>query len=314
MTAYVFDQQHRAHLLPELTGWDIVHTTGGACGAFSVTCLYEEAMLPVLKQASRFRAYHKGMPVFTGVVDRYDITWDARGKTVTLRGRSPAALLMDNESRRGDYVNVDLEYMLQHHVRPWGVTDIVPAAVKPLARFTVRSGQSEWNVLREFLEFSGGLCPRFTADGKLLLDGTSGGALRVVGGSTPILSAEFTDDRCGVISEILVQKTRGAADTVKNEAFLARGGSAHRVLNVPRALSYDAMRYTGEYQIRRSKENSVTCTLTLPALFEAFAGDTVRLDANVLGLTGSFRVNQSRCWARGSQYGTELTLAVWEVW
>lgn len=44
MTAYVFDQQHRAHLLPELTGWDIVHTTGGACGAFSVTCLYEEAM------------------------------------------------------------------------------------------------------------------------------------------------------------------------------------------------------------------------------------------------------------------------------
>lgn len=314
MTGYIMDSKGRAHLLPVLTGWDISHSAGRACGGFSVTFLYEDDMLPALKQAVRFRAYHDGATVFYGVVDRYRVICGVHGRTVTLEGRSPAALLMDNEAESGTYYNMDLDYLLRHHVYPWGVTDVAPAATKPLARFTVRSGQSEWSVLREFLEFSAGLQPRFNAEGRLLCDGRQGGHRVVIDGATPILSAELTDDRYGVISRVLVKKTRGASETVENPDFLARGGSARQVLSVPRALSYDAMRYTGEYQIRRSREGSVTLVITLPALFAAFAGDTVRLDAGPMGLTGEYRVCASRCWAADGRFGTELTLAVWEGW
>lgn len=314
MTGYLFDKNGRAHLLPVLTSWEIIHTTGKASGGFTVTFLYQEAMLPVLKQATRFRAYHDGAVVFYGVVDGYTITCDVRGASVKLYGRTPAALLMDNEAESGDYYNVGLEYILKHHVYPWGVTDVELADTQSLARFTVSSGQSEWSVLREFLEFSGGLEPRFTAQGKLLLDGRKPGNTLVVSGNTPLLSTELSDIRYGVISEVLVKKSRGGSSTVQNERFLARGGSARQVLNVPRYLSYDAMRYSGEYQIRQSMEESVSCTIALPTLFAAFAGDRVRLDSTPIGLTGTFRVSQSRCWAEAGQYGTELDLAVWEEW
>lgn len=314
MTGYIIDKDHRAHLLPVLTGWGITHTAGRESGSFSVGFLYEEDMLPILKQACRFRAYHNGETVFYGVIDRYTVTCGVRGSQVKLQGRGLEALLMDNEAESGDYYSADLDYILKRHVYPWGVTEVVPAQTKPLARFTVRSGQSEWSVLREFLEFSGGLTPRFDREGRLLCDGAQGGRVFAVTGSTPILEAEFTDDRYGVISQMLVKKTRGASGIVENAPFIARGGSARQVLNVPRALSYDAMRYTGEYQMRRSKEGSVVCVLTLPELFAAFAGDTVRIDRCPIGLTGRFRVEASRCWAEGDLYGTELTLAVWEEW
>ena len=314
MTGYIMDSRGRAHLLPALLSWDVSHTTGRDSGSFSVSFLYEAAMLPVLKQACRFRGYHDGETVFYGVVDRYVVTCDGRGRLVKLQGRSLAALLMDNEAESGDYYNVDLEYILRRHVTPWGVTDVAPAAAKPLARFTVRSGQSEWSVLREYLEFSGGFTPRFTPEGRLLCDGSQGGRTVVIGGGTPVVAAEFADDRCGVISQMLVKKTRGGSGVVENPGFIARGGCARQVLNVPRYLSYDAMRYTGEYQIRKSREDSVTLTLTVPELFAAFAGDTVRLDKSPVGLTGRFRVAGSRCWAAGEQYGTELTLSVWEEW
>lgn len=314
MTGYLMDSQGKAHLLPVLTGWEMCYTTGKECGGFSVTFLYREGMLPVLKAATRFRAYHDSETVFYGVVDGYTVTHGTGGAVAEVHGRSLAALLMDNEAESGDHYHVDLDYILRCHVYPWGIVDVAPAQSDTLARFTVRSGQSEWSVLREFLAFSGGLEPRFTAGGKLLPDGRQGGRTFVIGADTPLLSAEFTDDRYGVVSQVLVKKTRGAAAVVENPAFSARGGSARRVLNVPRYLGYDAMRYTGEYQLRQSKTGSVQYTVTLPMLFPAFAGDTVRLDSSPVGLTGRFRVERSRCWARGNRFGTELTLAVWEEW
>ena len=51
MTGYIMDSRGRAHLLPALLSWDVSHTTGRDSGSFSVSFLYEEAMLPVLKQA-----------------------------------------------------------------------------------------------------------------------------------------------------------------------------------------------------------------------------------------------------------------------
>ena len=315
MTGYIMDKTGAIRELPVLLGWEIEHGMGQPCDAFTAECLYEPEMLPVLKQAVRFRAVHEGQVVFYGVVDAYTVTADVRGMRLKLEGRSLAALLMDNEAESGEYYNVGLEDILRRHVTPWGITNLEKAEVPKLARFSVSSGQSQWSVLREFLRLSGGLEPRFTPAGTLLLDGGRGGDTRSIGGATAVSDVKFRDDRYGVVSRGLVKKTRsGAVSTVDNEPFLARGGSARRVVQVPRYTDYDAMRYTGEYQIAQSKADSVVCTLTVASLFAAFAGDTVFLHTSPIGLTGRYRVSRSRCWAEAGRYGTELTLAVWEAW
>lgn len=314
MTGYVTDHQGKTYKLPALLGWEILHGLGQPCDSFSVEFLYTENMLSVLKQAVGFTAYHDGQQVFCGVVDEYIVTCDGKGSVVQLEGRSLGALLMDNEAESGEYYNVGLDYILQHHVTAWGITDVELAQVPKLSRFTVSSGQSQWSVLREFLQFSGELEPRFDVSGKLLIDGTTGGKTYTIGKNTPVGDMEFRDDRYGVISQVLVKKTRGGSGTVTNDKFAARGGRCRRVVNVPRYVTYDAMRYTGEYQIRQSEKDSVVCVITLPELFAAFAGDAVELNYTAIGLTGKFRVSQSRCFAQAGQFGTELTLAVWEEW
>lgn len=315
MTGYIMEKAGVWQKLPPLLEWEIEHGLGQPCDAFTVVCSYGPEMLSVLKQATRFRAVQDGQVVFSGVVDAYTVTADVRGMRVKLEGRSLAALLMDNEAESGEYFQIGLEEVLRRHVTPWGISDVERVSVPELAHFTVSSGQSQWSVLREYLWFAGGLEPRFTPSGTLLLDGKRGGVSRTIGGSTALSGMEFRDDRYGVVSSVLVKKTRsGTTSTVNNEGFLARGGSARRVVQVPRYTDYDAMRYTGEYQIARSKTDSVVCVLAIPSLFAAFAGDTVFLNASPMGLTGKFRVSRSRCWAESGQYGTELTLAVWEAW
>ena len=51
-----------------------------------------------------------------------------------------------------------------------------------------------------------------------------------------------------------------------------------------------------------------TVKLTLPAQFAAFAGDRVSLTAPAVGLSGDYRVYESRCWADENGAGTALTL------
>jgi len=315
MTGTIYDQTGKAWNLPVLTGWEITHGLGQPCDGFSVTFRYFPEMLPILKSACRFTAEHEGRRVFHGVVDGYTVTCDVHGSTAVIEGRSLAALLMDNEAESGEYFSLDLEEVLRRHVTSWGVKDISRVHTPVVGHFTVQSGQSQWSVLREYLQFAGGLEPRFDRSGTLLLDGKRGGEVFTIGGSTAVSGVEFRDDRYGVITEVLVKKTRsGTVSTVKNNSLITRGGSARRVVNVPRYTDYDAMRYTGEYQIRQSMADSVVCILAMPALFAAFAGDTVWLNHSAIGLTGKFRVSQSRCWAENGQFGTELTLAVWEAW
>lgn len=62
-----------------------------------------------------------------------------------------------------------------------------------------------------------------------------------------------------MIAEALVVDSKaGVKQSVKNEAFCARGGTSKRVFYVPARSGTQAMRYTGEYQIAKSKEGAET--------------------------------------------------------
>lgn len=52
-----------------------------------------------------------------------------------------------------------------------------------------------------------------------------------------------------------MNRAKKLRQTVRNEAFLARGGSCRRVVYVP-SRSVNELRYTGRYQIEKSAEDA----------------------------------------------------------
>lgn len=293
MTGYIYDKAGASARLPELTAWDVTHTAQGGSDAFTVECRYDLGMADTLRAACRFKAFEGEDTVFTGVVDEWVARASGDGLTLTVRGRGLAALLMDNEAAPERYYGATLDFILSRHAAPWGVTDVRKKPMNAAASFAVESGDSQWKVLRSFCRFCGGVEPRFDRRGVLLLDG-SAGEKRSFTAQTAMAEQVWTDDRYGVISDVLVRTVSGAETTVENADFKARGGLARRVVNVPRRTGYDAMRYTGSYQIAESMKEAELCTVTLPAPFAAFAGDTVAMYASPLGVTGEFTVLESR--------------------
>ncbi len=79
---------------------------------------------------------------------------------------------------------------------------------------------------------------------------------------------------------------------------------------MPKSGGYDALRHTGEYQMRKSLENYRKCRITLPALFAAFPGDRIDLGSDPLGLGGQGLVIASRCCCSGAGGFTELELRI----
>ena len=160
--------------------------------------------------------------------------------------------------------------------------------------------------LSEILKDHAAVCgvtwePRGAAEGRrLVLEEPEG-----------VIEASYRDRRYGVLSEVTaVNRAKKLRQTVRNEAFLARGGSCRRVVYVP-SRSVNELRYTGRYQIEKSAEDARELTTTLAGSVDAEPMDRVELSLARLGVRGTFRVSETLYTLSASGETTELTL--WEV-
>ena len=124
MTGYVTMCDGRRSALPALLQWDIKLTDGDPCDGFSVCFPYERALAQTLRGAVFFTAEEDGATVFTGVVDDYEITLDAKGLLAEMTGRGMAARLLDNQVRAAEYLSAQLADILKSYVLPYGVTKL----------------------------------------------------------------------------------------------------------------------------------------------------------------------------------------------
>ena len=310
MEAVIYDAAGAAYALPTLLRWDVSHGFCSPCDSFEAAFLYDASMLPALRSACRFVGTYGGETVCCGVIDELEVKADPNGCLAVLRGRGYQALLLDSEAESADYYNADTAFILDRHVRPFGVTDVeVGACAGKSASLSVNSGESHWSVVQRFAEFCLGVKPRFTPGGRLLLDGAESGRTFTVDERTPVTAQVFAQERYGVVSRALVKnRARGTQTAVENESFAAIGGQSERVINVPRKTGFDAMRHTGAYQIGKSGADFLRCRLTLPQCFAAFPGDRVVLERTPLGVSGEFFVSASRCCADGTGCETVLEL------
>lgn len=310
MTGYIISSSGTETELPEFLSWDICHGIGEPCDWFEVSFIYYPNQLLRLQSACRFRAEHGGSVVFTGVVDEYSISIDENGSVVTISGRSPAALLLDNELPAAQYASLSSESLISSFVTPYGISAVIGDASKTLGSFTVSTGESAWSAVKRFSRYAWGTTPFFTPDGALILNGRQGKNV-TVNADTDSASIKLRDERYGIISDVRVKnRVTGASYTVRNEDFISRGGKSHREITVPKTTGADAARYTAEYQITESKRGKHFIELALTKQFACFPSDIVALSSTALGISGSYKVIASHCWADSFSAGTIVTLEV----
>lgn len=303
MTGTIITSTHRTYQLPELLAWNVVHTGTVPCDSYCVTFAYDRDMAEPLRLAAGFLARERGEVMLRGIVDEYTVTLGAEGLTATVTGRGYAARLLDNESRPLTYQNATLEEIIRNHVTPYGIAAAETAPVRANSVYTVAAGSSQWKALEGFCRAYGGFSPRFGRDGRLIAAPEKPGRTLIIGDSDPVLACTLREDHYGVVTEVLViDKKRNVSYSVKNKDMMDRGGQCRRVVYTPGSSTWSAMRYTGEYQIQRSREEETTVTVTLPGSFVAFPGDLVRLKLERMGLDGTYRVAEAEnvCGAGGA--------------
>lgn len=280
--------------LPPLLSWRVTHTGTVPCDSFSVTFVYQKEMAEALARAAGFAAEEDGTVVLRAIVDEYTVDLDGSGLTATVSGRGYAARLLDNESRPVTYQQATLAEILKNHAEPYGITCEGMAEVRADSVYTVAAGASQWKAVESFCRAYGGFVPRFSREGALLAGPEKAGQTLSIGEGDPVLSCTLREDHYGVLTEALViDKTQNKDFTVKNQEMIDKGGQCRRVLYTPGQSTWAAMRYTGEYQIARSKEDAWTAEVTLPGSFLAFPGDRAALSLERMGLTGTFRVAEA---------------------
>ena len=295
--------------LPTLTAWKLRRTGSVPCDSFEGTCLWDGAREPSLEGAYRLILEEDGARRFTGVLDEYRVTWSEEGGELFLSGRGMAALLLGNEAPGQDYQVATLEDILRDHVTPYGVEVAKREGIPAAPGFSVTSGASQWQVLYSFARYHGGVEPRFDVYGRLTVaPGERGGTVTLDHRAGPI-EVIWQDKRYGVLSQVLVQD-RGQLGTqqVTNEVFQAQGGRCSRVLTMPGKSAYEAMRYSGQFQLDRSYEERFRLEVTLPGSYVCEPGDRVEVALEQFGITGTWRVLETLARLDGSGSRVTLTL------
>ena len=210
--------------------------------------------------------------------------------TIDLDRMEPMAALPFHPSEA-----VTLRELIHCHAEPYGISCGAAVDLRSTVPYTAGVGISQWKVISEFCRTYGGFLPRFAKTGELLATPEQDSGKRIILDSgSPVLNCRIREDHYGVLTEALViDKRQNVSYSVKNPEMIAKGGQCRRVIYTPGRSTWDAMRYTGEYQIQQSKKEEQAVTVTLPGSFDAFPGDRVTVRLEKLGLTGNYRVAET---------------------
>lgn len=306
MTAYVTDADGARWVLPRPIAWRLEYTAGVPCDSFWVQCAWDETNTTKPEDWVRFTAEHEGKRVFTGVVDECEVSISTEGRRLEVSGRGMAALLLDNEALGEDYQTATQRDIIRDHVSPYGISVRPGKELPPVTQFSVSTGSSEWSVIYEFARYYGGVAPRFDREGMLVLSDWDDSQERLVDDSTPLISLTRRDRRYGVLSQVLIRdRWGGNVDEVTNRTFAAAGGRARRIITMPAKNSYKSMRYSGQFQLKKSASELCRMEVTIGEPFCVWPGDIVVVQRKGLDWNGRYRVaevtvgmNNRGCWSR----------------
>ena len=291
MTGYVTTAQGVTTVLPTPVSWCFQYTSGVPCDSFRLRCIWDGDNQVKPEEWAMFQALKDGEVRFTGVVDECEILLGPEGAFFEVSGRGMAARLRD-------------------HVEPYGIRTEGGAALGPVSRFSVAAGSSEWAVLYEFARYHNGICPRFDREGRLILSPWADTREIALDDAVPVERLSCRVRRYGVLSQVVVRdRYQNRTETVDNPAFQSLGGRRRQVVTMPGKSQYQAMRYSGRFQLERSAAEQLRIQAEIPMLFFAQPGDLMRLERSNWGRNGRYRVMEAQVGQDESGGWTRLELA-----
>ena len=291
MTAVLHLYDGSTAVLPVLTEWQLDYTTGVPADAFRLRFPVGSESLEILGKAVTFTGTEDGETVFTGAVAETVLTWDGDGAAAEITGRGMAARLLDNEAQAQDYTALTTALLLRDHVTPYGITTADAGNLSAVTDFSVSSGSSEWSVLYEFARYYNGVTPWFDRLGQLHLAEYESETALLLDEGVPLTALEYRETRYGVLSSVIVQaKNQLYSAEVTNDEFLAQGGCARQVITMPTNASYQALRYSGQYQLDESGAERYRLTADIAVPFWGQPGDRVTVNLPQAGLSGAWKI------------------------
>lgn len=309
MKGYLLTHQGKRLALPPFTGWKLKRTGTVPCDSFEGICLWEGGLDKRLEGCCRIMVEEDGQRRFTGVLDECEVSWSEKGAALTVSGRGLAALLLDNEAPATDYQAATLADILREHVTPYGIQVSKAGKLPTVPGFSTATGSSQWQVLYSFAKYHGGVEPWFDIYGALTVDaGRQGQTVKVTDKDGP-LALIWRDERYGIYSEVLVQD-RGSQkqQRVTNDKFVSQGGACRRVMTMPEKSAYEAMRYSGEYQLKESYAQRFRVEITLPGSYICEPGDRVEVSLEKPSIQGLWKVLETESVLDSKGQRVKLTL------
>jgi hypothetical protein len=148
--------------------------------------------------------------------------------------------------------------------------------------------------VQRFAEFCLDVTPRFTPDGRLLLDGGTSGRILTLNGGSAVTAQTFAQERYGVVGRAIVKnRARGTSVTVENTEPLSAGGCV-RVVKRARQTGFDALRYKAPTEIRPERAGCRPPAADAAQCFAAFPGDTEILEETPQGCRALFVMRDAR--------------------
>ena len=292
--------------LPALLQWEILRTDGDGCDSARVIFRYEPTRLDVLKQAVYLRLEADGKTEFFGVVDEFTASVGEQGRRVDLSARGLMALLLDSQLRAGEFSSFGGKDAEAKLLKPFGITKVELGSLPALRNFAWDTGSTPWQVLCGYCRHAGGVRPRFSADGTLVLQPKSGNRWSL-GDNCAYGEAKLRQRRYGVIAQQVVVSAGGKAETAENSEFRQFGGGTRKVSQRTGKLLKASWR-TAQQRLEDSMEEALTVTVTVPGMLAAEPGDTVALDLKTGGFSGDFTLRNMKKTCSGAGCVTELVL------
>ena len=218
------------------------------------------------------RVQNGGDTVFFGYADEQTETVCGSGVLLTVKARSLAAVLLDNEACPQVYCLPTMEMLFQRHFRPLGFEGYTGGDRVCRGDLVISKGMSEWQVLSRFCRSCGLEEPWVTHDGIIVTDGRQADTI-FLDGASPRLRLSRTVRRNALISDIYIRtsKADGYAYHMENDHARENKGLRIRYLNAA-----DDFRRSPAYAKKMMDAGNsayITCTVQVGGIISCRTGD-----------------------------------------
>ncbi len=242
------------------------------------------------------RVLSGGETVFFGYADEQTETVSAKGTILTVRARSLAAILLDNEARPGAYCLPTMDMIFEQHLRPLGFAGYSGENIVCKGDLVVTKGMSEWEMLSLFCSICGIDKPYVTDDGIIVIGEKRKADTVLIDRNSPGIRLSRSIKRSALISDIYIR-------TSKNDGYIYHmendHAKKHKGLKVRYFNAADNFRRSPAYAGRvmsAGNRGFMTCSAEITGIISCRVGDIMVIGTGkekyrITGLRYDFGIN-----------------------